>query len=240
MDFINDFSDSRNKAWCIHCGTTLQSTKSNKDHVPSKSLLRTPPPPMLPTVRICQTCNESFSFDERYVATFIACVIVGSTEPGSHADKRTRERLEKHPNLRALIERSRVPYRTIGGDHRVVWRPDFNRINNVVLKNARGHAFYEFGEPMLAEPSSIATTPFDAMAPDERRDFESCEAGSLDVWPEVGSRAMQRLLTGQDMEGPWVIVQDDVYRYSVSQHGSGLRVRTVISEYLATEVTWKS
>ncbi len=47
-----------------------------------------------------------------------------------------------------------------------------------------------------------------------------------------------RAFTGQDMDGgDWVIVQDGIYRYSVVDDG-GIQVRTVVFEYLATEVRW--
>jgi len=48
---------------------------------------------------------------------------------------------------------------------------------------------------------------------------------------------MTRVLTGQDLSGAWVVVQDGVYRYAVVQIGV-LLVRTVVFEYLATEVSW--
>jgi hypothetical protein len=44
---------------------------------------------------------------------------------------------------------------------------------------------------------------------------------------------LTRVLTGEDMAGEWVVVQQGTYRYSVHQEG-GLRVRSVLSEYLAT------
>lgn len=50
---------------------------------------------------------------------------------------------------------------------------------------------------------------------------------------------MTRLLTGEDMSGAWVVVQEGIYRYSVQPTGGGLRVRSVLSEYLATEVQWE-
>ena len=50
---------------------------------------------------------------------------------------------------------------------------------------------------------------------------------------------MTRVLTGQDLDGPWVIVQDGVYRYAVSQTG-GVLVRSILYDYLATEVFWVS
>jgi hypothetical protein len=105
------------------------------------------------------------------------------------------------------------------------------------LKNARGHAYFEYGEPMLEEPDHVWMYPLQALAPSERQIFEGAEDAD-DIWPEVGSRMMTRVLTGQDMEGPWVTVQDGVYRYLVAQRG-GLVVRSVLYEYLATEVQWR-
>ena len=48
---------------------------------------------------------------------------------------------------------------------------------------------------------------------------------------------MTRVLTGEDMDSGWVVVQEGTYRYVVQQTG-GLRVRSILSEYLATEVQW--
>ena len=77
------------------------------------------------------------------------------------------------------------------------------------------------------------------MTATQRDDFEGLsDVGSLALWPEVGSRMMTRLATGEDMAGQWVVVQEGIYRYSVQQAG-GLRVRSVLSEYLATEVQWE-
>ena len=49
---------------------------------------------------------------------------------------------------------------------------------------------------------------------------------------------MTRLITGQDLQNGWVVVQDGVYRYRVEQFG-GFLVRSVLHEYLATEVYWE-
>jgi hypothetical protein len=48
---------------------------------------------------------------------------------------------------------------------------------------------------------------------------------------------MTRVVTGQDLVGDWVTVQEGTYRYAVAQVGR-MRVRSVIHEYLATEVLW--
>jgi hypothetical protein len=108
----------------------------------------------------------------------------------------------------------------------------------VVVKNARGHAFYEYCEPMLTEPERVSTAPLDAMSKAERESFENSEDdGMLAGWPEVGSRMMTRVMTGKDLYGGWIVVQDGVYRYRVDQCGT-IRVRSVLFEYLATEVCW--
>jgi hypothetical protein len=105
------------------------------------------------------------------------------------------------------------------------------------LKLARGHASYELGEPQLNQPMSLNFAPLDTLSPEARDDFES--PPSPTAWPEVGSRAMQRLIEEEgavDWPG-WVVVQSGRYRYSASI-GEGTVIRIVISEYLAGEVTW--
>ena len=127
----------------------------------------------------------------------------------------------------------------MSGETRILWKPDISRIKRVALKNARGHAYFEYGEPMLDAPARQWALPLGTMTATERRDFEGLtDEGSLAPWPEVGSRMMTRLATGEDMAGQWVVVQDGVYRYSV-QHDGGLQVRSVLFEYLATEVKWE-
>jgi hypothetical protein len=73
----------------------------------------------------------------------------------------------------------------------------------------------------------------------ERHTFEDDSANDSDLWPEVGSRAMNRMfvLGETAFGGGWLIVQEDRYRYCTSQ-GGGLRVRSVLREYLACEVIW--
>ena len=49
---------------------------------------------------------------------------------------------------------------------------------------------------------------------------------------------MQRVAGVDPLVDGWVEVQEGVYRYAVAQGPDGLLVRTVIREYLATEVYW--
>lgn len=141
MERIEEFVDERQKSWCIHCTGTLVEMETNEDHVPSKSLLRKPRPHNLPIVTICKNCNASFSLDEQYLVAFLSCVIAGTTEPESQPNDSAARALRDSSSLRSRIERARTEYVTQGGETRVVWKPEMARIERVVLKNARGHAY---------------------------------------------------------------------------------------------------
>jgi hypothetical protein len=214
MQEIEDFSDERNKSWCIHCGQWLALVETNKDHVPSKSLLRKPHPHHLPVAKICKQCNSNFSRDEQYLVALLSSVLAGSTDPTAQRNASAARSLARSPELRARIERSGSVYKTMGGEKRIVWKPELHRVSRVIVKNARGHAFFELGEPMVTRPSHVWAYPLESMTATEREDFEGISAAEhVSPWPEVGSRMMPRVLTGQDMAGPWVVVQQDVYRY---------------------------
>jgi hypothetical protein len=74
------------------------------------------------------------------------------------------------------------------------------------------------------------------MSEEKREGFEGARETRL--LPEVGSRALQRLLIVPGAaHGDWIDVQKGRYRYMTSQ-ASGLMVRMVIREYLACEIVW--
>ena len=234
MDEIGEFVDERQKSWCIHCGKFLVDLKTNRDHVPTKTLLHEPYPENLPVVKICIECNEGFSKDEQYFVAFLGSVISGSTEPDSQSNPSARRTLQRNEKLKSRIERAKQEYRTPDGEMHLIWKPEQERVDRVIVKNARGHAFFEYGEPMLEVPTHVGSWPLVSFTVVERENFENIPSDGL--WPEVGSRMMTRVMTGQDLDGSWVIVQEGVYRYAVVQFGGGFLVRSVISEYLATEV----
>jgi len=233
VEQISEFVDDRQKIWCIHCGASLAGAEVNRDHVPSKGFLIAPYPENLPVVRVCKACNESFSDDEEYMIAFIGAVLAGSVEPAQGLHPTAGRILERNAKLKARIERAGT--KDLFG--RIVWEPERNRIDRVVLKNARGHAFFELGEPLMDAPDQIRSMPLALLSVEQRADFENVSSGGLSAWPEVGSRMTTRLMSGQDYAGGWVVVQDDVYRYAAFQ-SDGIVVRTVLFEYLATEVCW--
>ena len=112
----------------------------------------------------------------------------------------------------------------------------------MVIKNARSHALYELDRGMSFEADDFFAIPLQVLTPEQRDEFETTgEEGERLGWAEVGTRLFQRQCgTAQsDMMGPWVIVQNGVYRYAVVDRGDdSLLVQSVIQEYLATSVYW--
>lgn len=236
MRNIPNFVDERQKTWCVHCARTLASDATNRDHVPTKSLLRDPYPTNLPVVEVCADCNHGFSKDEQYFVAFLSAVVSGSTDPAEQRHPNAARIFETQPALRARIGKSMRELLPFGDKKEIEWQPEADRIERVILKNARGHAFFEFGEPMLQHPSRVSFAPLQSLSESSRQAFENVPSNGL--FPEIGSRMMTRVITGQDLDGPWVMVQDGTYRYAVAQVGT-MVVRSVIFEYLATEVYWR-
>ena len=239
---LKDYSDRRLKNACAQCGTGIRKDNKSRDHVPSKCLLRASEgaaddeyPSNLPVAFTCRDCNQQFARDEQYLCVFLNCVLAGSTDPEDHDEQGVQGVLEQHEGLRARIEASKRS-ETRDGEVLLTWIPELERVHRVVVKNARGHAFYEFGQPVLEEPEHVWAMPLARMTETGRLNLETGSPG-LAGWPEVGSRMMERLATGLNMRDGWVVVQPSVYRYRV-EHDDGLVVRTILREYLATEVYW--
>ncbi|MGJ7488767.1 hypothetical protein [Variovorax sp. ZT4R33] len=225
------FVDERLTGMCIFCG----GRPTTRDHCPSKVLLDEPFPPNLPVVNACESCNQSFSKDEQYLACFLECVICGSTDPSSLRRANIARILRSTPQLASQIQASMVVDLT-GGK---TWHADMNRIRNVVVKLARGHLDYELTIQELGEPDVAVFTPLARMGQDQRDVFECPEPGPAALWPELGSRAFMRMLPhGNTIADGWLDVQDGRYRYLVGQT-QGNFVHIVLSEYLACRVAWE-
>lgn len=95
------------------------------------------------------------------------------------------------------IDRSRKDTATSLVELRILWQPERERIERIIVKNARGHAFFELGEPRFGKPSHVYFSPLEYLDYEQRQNFETIEA--ITGWPEVGSRMMTRMMTGQDL-----------------------------------------
>lgn len=233
MERFADYGDDRQKGFCVHCGGPTQSV----DHAPSKVFLDLPHHDHMPSLPSCVKCNNGFSGDEEYLACFIECVVCGTSDPEQLSRDKIKRALRRNGGLREMIERGHRQSETVGGGMIHVWQPDDERVRRVILKLARCHAAYELNEPRLDEPERVLVMPLVSMTDGQRDHFES--AREVNGWPEVGSRAMQRLLIADDAyAGGWITVQDGRYRF-LAVAESSLMVRGVISEYLAFEVIWE-
>jgi hypothetical protein len=263
MRYVEDFSDQRQKAWCIHCGRVIANVTANRDHIPTKSLLSKElrelganfdkdvfrqegweydrveayPDGYLPQVLVCRKCNSSFSKDETYLLCVLHAIMAGSLYPDQNLFPEAANVLRSNRNIvKALKAKPDGQLPLFNDLPPFTLYPDVERISRVVLKNARGHAYHEIGEPLMQPPKHVRFSPLEAMNESLREDFESI-GGGLDLWPEVGSRMMLQHVNGDNLAGGWISVEHNRYRYALDW-SSGVKVRTVIWEYLATETWW--
>ena len=229
---------------CIHCGIYLDKMNRSREHTPSKCFLRKPYPDGLMTMEACRECNSGYSRDEEYMSMLLAAVLAGSTDPEKQISSEFKRKFETQPALRERIRRSRLTS-YVSGVKRTTHMPEHERVKNVVVKNARCHALYELDRWMDLRPDHIMAMPLESLTHQQYDEFEGLAEGpSLSGWPEIGTRMFMRLCLSlgpgpSDMVGPWIIVQDNSYRFWVEDVGEGVLVRSVIHEYLATEVYWQ-
>lgn len=226
MQQMPNYGDERQLAQCVYCGGNTLT----RDHVPAKVLLDEPYPANLPVVPACESCNLGFSLDEEYVACLVDCAVTGSTRADDVHRPKTNRILERKPALVSMLTQARIE---TNGQVSLAINPD--KIRRVILKLGRGHAAYELNEPQFEEPISLHFAPLTVMASGARERFESPIYTA--TWPEVGSRAMQRLANEPFTRSLWITVQEGRYRYMTAVSAT-VMVRVVISEYLGCEVIW--
>ena len=229
MRQIKTFSDTRLDGMCSYCG----NYPDTRDHVPSKIFLDEPYPENLPVVPCCDQCNQSFSLDEEYIACFLECVLCGSTEIDKLKKVKIKRILLSKEPLRQRIKKSQIK-----SEDEIVFKVDTRRLENVLVKLAKGHAKYENSEPVLEEPKKIMYSPLITMEQNEI-DLFFADAELLKL-PEVGSRAMQNLVIENNIGfSHWTVVQPDNYSYCVTMNFGRLSVRILIWDYIAAEIVWE-
>jgi hypothetical protein len=238
VDQLRNYGDERQASRCAYCAGTPET----RDHVPSRVLLDEPYPENLPVVGACHECNQSFSRDEVYLACLIDAVLAGSASAAAVGRAKIARILREQPSLELRLAAARAEVNGV-----TTFSVDESAVRRVVLKLARGHALFELNEPRYDEPSWIDVIPLAFLETPERQRFETIGVGragvpglpELAAWPEVGSRALQRLVIRDSKAfSDWVEVQPGRYRYAAIA-GAGVVVRVVLSEYLACEVEWK-
>lgn len=211
---------------CVYCGESVET----RDHVPSKVLLDAPYPDNLPVVPACESCNASFSKDEEYLACLVECINVGDVNVDAMRRPKIKRILSEKPFLAARLQNARQVY-----DGNVYLDIEWNRLDNVILKLARGHALFEQNEPQFDAPSEINIFILSDLDENSLNHFENVSMQSK--FPEVGARAMMRHINIDIGSAGWISVQPGQYRYLVSLE-YGMTVRLVIGECLGAMVSW--
>lgn len=227
MENIRNYGDFRQRGFCVYCGGPSETM----DHAPAKVFLDEPYPDQLPCVEACNPCNNGVSDDEEYVACIVECVRVGSAENDDIERPKVRRILDRKPGLREQIRNARV-----ATGRGFLFNIDEQRVTRVIVKLARAHAAYELNLSRLSTPSTIHMAPLCTISPDAHDAFE--QVALPRVWPEVGSRGLQRaVIAGTSAFLDWIEVQPERYRYLAFAEDD-IVVRLVLNEYLAGEVIW--
>lgn len=241
MDQRQNLADDRLIWGCTYCG----SSADTRDHVPSRILLELPYPENLPVVGACKVCNQGFSKDEQYFVCLLESALSGSTDPKKIRRSSVARTMERSPALRSRIEAAKV---TLNGC--ISFKPEEDRVRNVVLKLARGHAAFELSQACIQEPDYYWCGTLDSLTDGQVEAFSAAHIQQL--FGEIGSRNMQRMFAAEVklqsqsgdqktmhlMINDWVEVQDGYYRYLAIDDINGVIIRIVISDYLACEVGW--
>ena len=221
MYALDSYGDERALAFCAMCGGDTPT----RDHLPAKILLDLPLPEPSHIVRKCFSCNNGLGAHEDYLACCVEIARLGTVDPDQLERERVRKILKRSP---ALTQHFRGALNARPGE--VSLNINRERVAAVLTKQAKGHALYELHQPQYSEPSAVWFRSLHLMSEEQLRMFE--EPPSPRVWPEVGSRAMQRMVLGNV---GWVVRQPGRYRY-LAIGGAPVLVRAVLSEYLVAEV----
>lgn len=241
MEQLSDLADKRLITSCIYCG----AEPCTREHTPSKVFLDQPFPDNLPIVGCCQSCNNGFSLDEEYLASFIEVAKCGTTDPEKISRPKIANTLRHSKPLRELLQASK---REFNGEF--VFEIDESRLKNVVTKLAKGHAAFELSVKLYQEPSTFFCAPLHILNESMRSLFD--EAHFQDGIGEIGSRNSQRLAVVEVVQNThdgsqvmshlifndWIDLQEDRYRYLAIHDHFGISIRIVFSEYLACIVSW--
>lgn len=235
MKQLNPFADNRLIRGCVYCG----GGSDTRDHVPSKCLLEQPYPENLPVVGCCDSCNQDFSKDEQYFVCLLESVLCGSTDPEKIRRPSVARIMQNSPALRQRIENSKTVV-----DGQIAFEPEMERICNVMLKLARGHAAFELSQLCRTEPDHFWCGPLSLLPQESQEVFNSVHFQKN--FGEIGSRNMQHILVtqitlnsedggNQNIEmliNTWIDVQDDQYRFIAIDDMGTLIIRIVIAESL--------
>jgi hypothetical protein len=233
--------DKRKISSCIYCN--YSGNNLTREHNPSKVFLDEPLPDNLPVMYSCEECNSSFSADEAYIASIIECIRCNTYEIEKLEREKIKRVLKNNQKLHSEIKKA---FEYKNGNITL----DQKKLNNIVLKLARGHLTFEMCEIALCHPTNMRVSFFHNMDEEEISNFESLV--EVDLFYEI-SRATSDIaviecslynekedkhIKIEKLFYAWQDVQEGRYRYMCAFNSGLLIVRLVISEFMLAEVIW--
>jgi hypothetical protein len=225
---LKNYADKRQTSLCAYCGE--YKTKFTRDHTPSKVFLNKPYPNNLYVLSACFTCNNNFSFDEEYVAYWIAIALYKLNGIETNNYLKAIRAIERNEKLKKLffgaslfVEDDLVPI-------------DERRLENILYKLSSGHILYHQNNPKYELPATINWFFLSSLSNSQRYAYE--QEILVDVYPEVGSRTIMVMDQHGNTYYPWIVTQEGVYRYLVAETENLQVVKIVFNEFLACEVLW--
>jgi len=231
MKFRENYADNRyylNDRDCSIC-VFCDKEAGTDEHIPAKGAFLTKPyPDNLHTVRVCNDCNNKSSNDEErvgFILRYLKLIEEGRT--GELDNYFLTERRMKNEDL--LFEALDID---INGNPFI--NIDKELFIRVLEKYSKGHIFYELGIRLLDVPSRMSFA-FKSQI-DSKRLAEFNKTFISAVYPEVGSRLLQRII--EENGNNWQTVQEGYYRYYVT-YTPKISIRIVINEILFCEISWE-
>jgi hypothetical protein len=106
----------------------------------------------------------------------------------------------------------------------------------VFEKIARGLWAYEVGETAQSSSATVRYAQVATLPADQLEAFKTLE--QPDLLSEVGSRMMIRVLTARDKAANfWIEVQAGRFSYGIEVFSDAGRVKMILGDYVAAEVT---
>lgn len=215
-----EYGEGHPERFCCYCGESPDTV----DHIPSKVLLDTPYPENLPVVPCCRKCNERFSLDEEFVAVLFECVRWQTFNPKLFRREKVRKIVKHNPAILNTAQESVIPL--LNGHFSI--NSKNTRLRRVLTKLIAGHLRYEGLDQLFLHDGLEIDVYQDIYSNAEfiKRFHSPIFSGLM---PEVGSRALIRLVEQGCVGSRWISVQSNVYEYCVAPDNS--EVRIIIQDY---------
>ena len=155
----------------------------------------------------------------------------GTTEISKLSRQKIKDTLARNKPLQMMISDSMSE-----DNGQISFSFDPARLENFIVKLAKGHAKFEHSQPRLNKPTHFSVRPLPTLSDEELNSF--LETQEITKWPEVGSRAMIKIVEGKIPHSRWIEVQAEKYAYQVVLTSEGTSVKIIIHNYLMVEAIW--